>query len=196
MNTYKKHRGGGAVMVNQESDEDSCLRGEASRRRISPCTQLGYLLRRTSRRKLPLPPVTSHKSPVTRSRLRTRIMCPPLQESTPCTIASLAAPDGTLVKLVTACGDSQAGAAPTMLNRSTPCSAPSISAAIFLTPRGPTAKAAANKSSEKSCAPTPEKNFTSPRKFRPKTSNGPAAAISPLTIAIRRTTSKPTSTRR
>ena len=24
MNTYKKHKGGGVVMVNQESDKDSC----------------------------------------------------------------------------------------------------------------------------------------------------------------------------
>src|SRR5258708_6015232 len=94
-----------------------------------------------------------------------RIMCAPLQESTSCTIASSAAPDGMSVKLVTACGDSPAGPAPMTPNRSTPCSAPSISAAIFLTPRGLTAMAAANRSSGKFCAPTPAKNTTSTRKF-------------------------------
>src|SRR6266852_7629194 len=115
-----------------------------------------------------------------------RIMCPPLQESTPCTIASSAAPDGTSAKLVTACGDSPAGPAPTTPNRSTPCSAPSISAAISLTLRGPTAKAAASRFSEKFFAPTKTqptpartRNFTWPRKFRPKIFSGPAAAISP-----------------
>src|SRR5229473_4495649 len=66
-----------------------------------------------------------------------------------CNIAASAAPDGTSVKLVTACGDSPVGPAPTTPNRSTPSSAPSISAAISLTPRGPTATAAASRSSEK-----------------------------------------------
>src|SRR6266446_5188517 len=63
-----------------------------------------------------------------------RIMCAPLQESTPCAIATSAAPDGTSVKLVTACGDWLAGPAPTTPNPTTLCSAPSISAAISLTP--------------------------------------------------------------
>src|SRR5260370_4863155 len=112
-------------------------------------------------------PLLTHHYPLS---LR-RIMCAPLQESTPCTIASSAGPDGTSVKLVTACGDSPAGPAPTTPNRSTPCSAPSISAAISSTLPGPTAKAAANRSSEKSCAPTPARNFSSPRKIPPKTSN-------------------------
>src|SRR6266705_2625156 len=112
-----------------------------------------------------------------------------------CNTAASAAPDGTSVKLVTACGDSPAGPAPTTPNRSTPCSAPWISAAISLTPRGLTAKAAANRSSEKFCAPTRARDFTSPRKFRPKILSGPAAVISPSTIAIRRTTSKSTSTK-
>src|SRR5229473_8365503 len=102
-----------------------------------------------------------------------------------CNIAASAAPDGTSVKLVTACGDSPVGPAPTTPNRSTPSSAPSISAAISLTPRGPTATAAASRSSQKFFVPTPPKNFTSPRKFRPKIANGPAAAISPSTTAIR-----------
>src|SRR5260370_5537906 len=67
-----------------------------------------------------------------------RIMCAPLQESTPCTIASSAGPDGTSVKLVTACGDSPAGPAPTTPHPSPPRSAPSISAAISSTlPRPP-----------------------------------------------------------
>ena len=124
-----------------------------------------------------------------------RIMCAPLQESTRCAIASSAAPDGTLVKLVTACGASPAGPAPTTPNRSMPCSAPWISAAIFLIPRGLTVPATANKFSEKFSAPTPEKNFTWPQKFRPKIRSGQAAAISPSTIAFRRTTSKSTSTK-
>src|SRR6266852_6056027 len=124
-----------------------------------------------------------------------RIMCASLQESTSCTIASSAAPDGTSVKLATACGDSPAGPAPTTPNRSTPSSAPSILAAISLTLRGLTAKDAANRSSEKFSAPTLERNSTSPQKFRPRTANGPAAAILRWTIVIRRTTSKRTSTK-
>src|SRR5438477_11337957 len=76
------------------------------------------------------------------------------RSSCSCAIANSAAPDGTSVKLVTACGDSPAGPAPTTPNPSTPSSAPSILAAISLTPRGPTATAAANKSSEKFCATT------------------------------------------
>src|SRR6266852_111525 len=82
------------------------------------------------------------------------IMCPQLQESTPCTIASSAAPDGMSAKSDTACGDSPAGPAPTTRNRSRPCSAPSISVAISLTPPGPTAPAAASRSSEEFCEPT------------------------------------------
>src|SRR5216683_3559761 len=102
----------------------------------------------------------------TRNAATPRIMCAPLQESTPCTIASSAAPDGTSVKLVTACGDSPAGAARTTPNRSKPSSAPWISAAISLTPRGPTAPATASRSSGKFCAPALAKDSTSPRKFR------------------------------
>src|SRR5207302_1687937 len=120
----------------------------------------------------------------------------PIQkEPLSCTTAGLAALVGTSVKLVTACGDSPDGPALTTPNRSTPCSAPSIWAAISLTPHGPTATAAANRSSEKSSAPTPARNFTWPRKFRPKIANGPAAVISCSTIAIPQTTSKSTSTR-
>src|SRR5438309_5639174 len=76
------------------------------------------------------------------------------RSSCSCAIASSAAPDGTSVKLVTACGDSPAGPAPTTPNRSTLSSAPSISAAISSTLPGPTAPAAASKSSEKFSAPT------------------------------------------
>src|SRR5713226_2316518 len=75
-----------------------------------------------------------------------------------CNIAASAAPDGTSVKLVTACGDSPVGPAPTTPNRSTPSSAPSISAAISLTPRGPTATAAASRSSQKFFVPTDRKS--------------------------------------
>src|SRR5216683_3341642 len=174
--TFTKITGGGVVMVNQESEKDSWPE-------------------RVQRAEVSL----SHGSRDTGHRARNtgtpRIMCAPLQESTSCTIASLAGPDGTSVKLVTACGDSPAGPVPTTPNRSTPCSALSISAAISLTLRGPTAKAAANRSSEKFCATTPARNSTSQRKFRPRTANGPAAAISPSMIAIRRTTSKRMSTK-
>src|SRR5438093_2043660 len=41
-----------------------------------------------------------------------RSMCPQLQESTPCAIGALAAPDGTSAKLVTACGAWAAGPVP------------------------------------------------------------------------------------
>src|SRR5689334_1203257 len=46
------------------------------------------------------------------------IMCPHPKESTQCTTAALAAPDGTSAKLVMACGDLPAGPAPTTPNRS------------------------------------------------------------------------------
>src|SRR5258708_36208556 len=100
---------------------------------------------------------TGHGS---RNTATPRIMCAPLQESTPCAIPSSAAPDGTSVKLVTACGDSPAGPATTTPNRATRCSAPSISAATSLKPPGPMAMAAANKSSGKVFAATPAKNST------------------------------------
>jgi len=65
--------------------------------------------------------------------------------------------------------DLPAGPGPTTPNRSTPCNAPSISAAISSTPRGPTARPQRAESSEKFCAPTKiisvlagrTKNFTS-----------------------------------
>src|SRR5258708_13104751 len=191
MNTYEKRRRGWPVMVNQESVKDSCPERPSGVKDLHVAQPLLAVL---------FPQVTGHRA---RNSATPRIMCAPLQESTPCAIASSAAPDGTSVKLVTACGDSLAGPAPTMLNRSTPSSAPSISAAISLTPRGPTVTVAASRSSEKFCAPirtipvsaVRTRNSTSPRKFRPKTANGPAAAISPSTIAIPPTTSKNTSTK-
>src|SRR5882724_8856458 len=179
----KKGGGGGRLLLTRiTKDEDSDPVGEHRYPESSASQEPRYIF---------VYPLLTHHHPLSFPR----IMCPPLQESTPCTIASSAAPDGTSVKLVTACGDSPAGPAPTTPNRLTPCSAPWISAAISLTPRGLTAPAAANKSSAKFSAPTPEKNFTSPQKFRPKTKSGPAAAISLLTIAIRPITSKSTSTR-
>src|SRR5260370_2336553 len=71
------------------------------------------------------------------------------RSSISCNTAALAAPDGMSAKLVTVCGDSPAGPAPTTPNRSTPCNAPSISPAIFSTRLGPSAKPAPNRSSHK-----------------------------------------------
>src|SRR6266478_3560638 len=132
-----------------------------------------------------------------------RIMCPQLQESTPCAIAASAAPDGTSAKLVTACGAWAAGPVPTTPNPSIRSSTPWILAVIFLTPLGPTATATANSFSEKSCAPTKTtpplagqtKNFTSPQRFRPRTAAGPLAPNTPSTTPILPATSSSTWTR-
>src|SRR5882724_5335787 len=99
-----------------------------------------------------------------------------------------------------ACGAWPAGPAPTTTNRSRPSSAPSISAAISSIPPGPTATATASSFSEKSCAPTKiippladrTKNFTLPRKSRPKIFAGPRARNILSTIPIRRTISSST----
>src|SRR5215472_13152549 len=81
-----------------------------------------------------------------------QIVSPPLRtynvpstsrRSFSCAIAALAAPDGTSARLVMACGAWRVGPALTTESRSTRCSAPSISAAISSTPRGPTARATA-----------------------------------------------------
>jgi len=95
------------------------------------------------------------------------------------------------VKLDTACGDSPADTAPTRRTLDA-SSVPSISAAFLLTPRGPTATAAANRSSESSARQQnnsavggPDKKlYVATKKFRPKTANGPGAAISLSTIAF------------
>src|SRR5713101_2360848 len=143
---------------------------------------------------------TGHRTRNTGTR---HIMCPQLQESTSCTIAALAAPDGTSAKLATACGAWAAGAVPTTPNPSIRSSAPWILAAISLTPRGPTAKATASSCSEKSCAPTKTtpssagrtRNFTSPQRFRPRTAAGPPAPNTLSTTPILPATSSSTSTR-
>src|SRR6266567_2969896 len=178
--TLIENVGGGVVMVNQPSHEGFENRKDGA---------AFFFL--TDNYKLK----TGNRPAAKRSQSTPRIMSPRLQGSTPCIIARLAAPDGMSAKLVTACGDSPAGPAPMTLSRSTPCSAPWISAAISSTLRGPTAKAAANRSLEKFSAPTPARGFTSPQKFRLKILSGPAAAISRWTIAIRRTTSRNTSTK-
>src|SRR5260370_10970817 len=175
MNTYEKGGRGLPVIVNQESVKDSCPEKHRDEGSLLNANKHFYPERPSGVKDLSAwhshswlcsCRITGHGARNTRTP---RIMCPPLQESTPCTIASSAAPDGMSVKLVTACGDSPAGPALTTPNRSTPCRAPSISAPISLTPHGPTAKGAARRFSEKFSAPTPARDFTSPRKFRPRT---------------------------
>ena len=128
-------------------------------------------------------------------------MCPQFQESTQCTTADLAAPDGTSAKLATACGAWPVGLARKIRNRSHRSSVPLISAAISSTPLGLMATATANSFSEKFFAPTktmppsadPTKNFTLPQKFRRKIAAGPADANFLSTIVIRLNTSSSTS---
>src|SRR5258708_18808942 len=119
-------------MVNQESVKDSCPERPSVVKDLHVAQPLLAVL---------FPQVTGHRARNTRTP---RIMCPRLQESTPCAIASSAAPDGMSVKWVTACGDSPAGPAPTTPSRSTPSSAPSLSPAISFTPPGRSAPAPAD----------------------------------------------------
>src|SRR5260370_27589238 len=195
MNTYEKRGRGWPVIVNQESVKDSWPEKHRDERSLLNAKKHFYpecpsgvkelhvaqprlLVLSEAEGAVLFPQVTGHRA---RNSATPRIMCPLLQESTPCAIASSAAPDGTSVKLVTACGDSPAGPAPTTLNHSTPSSAPSISAAISLTLPRPTATAAANKSSGKVFAPTKiiplslgrTRKSTSPPKIRPNNPHCP-----------------------
>src|SRR5260370_3350543 len=112
MNTYEKRRRGWPVMVNQESVKDSCPERPSGVKDLHVAQPLLAVL---------FPQVTGHRA---RNSATPRIMCAPLQESTPCAIASSAAPDGTSVKLVRAWGASSAVPAPSMRDRSRPGSAP------------------------------------------------------------------------
>src|SRR2546422_9522346 len=110
VNTYEKRGRGRPVIVNQESVKDSCPekhRDEGSllnaKKHFYPERPSGVqdLSAWHSHSWLCSCRITGHGA---RNCATPRIMCPPLQESTACAIASSAAPDGMSVKLATACG--------------------------------------------------------------------------------------------
>src|SRR5260370_41636885 len=117
-------------MVNQKSVKDSCPERPSGVKDLHVAQPLLAVL---------FPQVTGHRA---RNSATPRIMWAPLQESTSCAIASSAVPDGTSVKLVTACGDSLAGPAPAMLEPSASSSAAPLLAGIFVVPRWPRVRGA------------------------------------------------------